>query len=68
MTMMTSRQEFWTYSIITCCGYPLDLIDSIQLIGTKDGISAQTGNGFDATTELVHSYLIVPQMNSSAIQ
>lgn len=29
--------EFWTYSIITCCGYPLSLIDSMQLVGNKDG-------------------------------
>lgn len=34
--------EFWTYSIITCCGYPLNLIDSIQLVKMKDGISAKT--------------------------
>lgn len=36
-------QAFWTYSIITCCGYPLSLIDSLQLINTKDGLSVETG-------------------------
>ncbi|CAG2173349.1 unnamed protein product, partial [Oppiella nova] len=22
--------EFWTYNIVTCCGYPLNVVDSMQ--------------------------------------
>ncbi|KAI1301163.1 Transient receptor potential cation channel subfamily V member 5 [Halotydeus destructor] len=34
--------EFWTYSIIICCGYKLNLVDSLELINTKEGLSVQT--------------------------
>ncbi|XP_054168611.1 transient receptor potential cation channel subfamily V member 1-like [Oppia nitens] len=26
-----SCQEFWTYNIVTCCGYPLNVVDSMQI-------------------------------------
>ena len=48
-------QEFWTYSIITCCGYPLNLIDSIQLVNTKDGLSSQTGKWFKGAFNRIKS-------------
>lgn len=32
-----SCYTIWNYSKITCCGYPLSLIDSIQLIYTQNG-------------------------------
>ena len=38
--------DFWTYSIITCCGYPLNLIDSLQLKRTKEGgLSVESDSG-----------------------
>jgi hypothetical protein len=24
-------KEFWTYNIVACCGYPLNVVDSMQM-------------------------------------